>query len=292
MKRRLKLFKKRYVAQHRARVKKAKRIARHPLFAVPVVTFVVLLLFASIGVVVLTGGHPTLARSDSHIVIVTHDGQEQTVPTRAATVGELLPKLGIKLNQGDVVEPSPATQITDDNFRVNVYRATPVTIIDGAQRTVTFSAATTGRSIAEQVGVQVYPEDNVALVPTQNFVVDQSIGAEVVIDRATPVNLNLYGTPVLIRTHAQTVQELLKDKNIHMASDDNVQPSADTPITPTMQVFVSRHGTQIVSVSEQIPMPVQNHRRRQPEFWDDRRPPARLARRASGDVSAAPGERA
>ncbi len=257
MRRRLKIFRKKYVAQHHTRVKRAKKIARHPLFAVPVVTFVVLLAFAAIGVVVLTGGHPTLARSDSHIVIVSHDHQEQIVPTRAATVGALLPKLDIKLNQGDVVEPSPDTAITDDNFRINVYRATPVTIVDGAQRTVTFSAATTGRSIAGQVGVQVYPEDNVTLVPTQNFVVDQSIGPEVLIDRATPVNLNLYGTLVVIRTHATTVQQLLKDKNIHMASDDNVQPAAATPVTPNMQVFVSRHGTQIVSVTQPIPMPVQ-----------------------------------
>ena len=258
MQRRFRRFKKKYVAAHRARVKRARKIVRHPLFAVPVVTFVVLLLFVTVGLVILTGGHPTLARSDSHIVIVTHDNQEQTVPTRAATVGALLPKLGIKLNQGDVVEPSPDTPIADDNFRVNVYRATPVTIVDGDQRTVTFSAATTGRSIAEQVGIQVYPEDNVSLEPTQNFVTDQSIGAEVVIDRATPVNLNLYGTPVLIRTHASTVQELLKEKNIHLASDDNVQPAITTPVTPNMQVFVSRHGTQIVSVTQSIPMPVQN----------------------------------
>ena len=257
MRKRFKVFKKKYVAQHRSGVKKIRKLGRHPLFAVPVVTFVVMLMLVAVGIVVFSGGHPTLARSDSHIVIVSHDNEQQTVPTRAATVGELLPKIGIRLNQGDVVEPAPDTPIADDNFRINVYRATPVTIVDGTQRTVTFSAATTGRSIAKQVGVQVYPEDNITLEPTTNFVLDNSIGAEVVIDRATPVNLNLYGTPVLVRTHAKTVGDLIKEKNIHLAADDNVQPAADTPITPNSQVFVSRHGTQIQSVTQPIPMPVQ-----------------------------------
>ncbi|HSX07489.1 MAG TPA: ubiquitin-like domain-containing protein [Candidatus Saccharimonadales bacterium] len=250
-------FKKRYVATHRARVRKIKKLSRHPLFAVPVVTFMVLLLIVAVSVVVATGGHPTLAHSESHIVIISHDHQEQTVPTRAATVGDLLDKANITLNTGDVVEPSADTPITDDNFRVNVYRATPVTIIDGGQRTVAFSAATTGRSIAKQAGIQVFPEDNITLAPTQNFVTTGSIGSEVVIDRAVPVNLNLYGTPVTVRTHAKTVKDLLAEKNIHLAADDNVQPESTAPITPDIQVFVTRHGTVIQSVTQPIPMPVQ-----------------------------------
>ncbi len=257
MKKRFKLIKKKYAAQHRTRVKKARKIAKHPLFAVPVMTFMVLLLVVVAGIVIFTGGHPKLRASDSHIVIVSYDKQEQTVPTRASTVGDLLSKLGITLNKGDVVEPSADTAIEEDNFRVNVYRATPVTIIDGNQRTVTFSAATTGRSIARQVGVTVYPEDNVTLEPTQNFLTDQSIGARVVVDRAMPVNLNLYGTPLTVRTHAHTVQELLKEKNIKLAKDDNVQPVANTPLSVNGQVFVTRHGIQIVSEAQGIPMPVQ-----------------------------------
>lgn len=257
MRKQFKLSKKKYMASKRVSVRKIKKISRHPMFAVPVVTFVVLLMLVVVGVVVFSGGHPTLIHSDSHIVIVSHDKQEQTVPTRAATVGELLPKIGITLNKGDVVEPSADTAITDDNFRVNVYRATPVTIIDGGQRIVTFSAATTGRSIAKQVGVQVFPEDELTLEPTTNFVLDQTIGARVVINRAVPVNLNLYGTPLSTRTHAKTVKDLLKEKKIRLAADDNVQPSMDAPITPNTQVFVLRHGIQIVSVEQSIPMPQQ-----------------------------------
>jgi len=257
MKKRLKIIKRSYLTQQRTRVKKARKLARHPLFAVPIMTFMVLLMIVVVGIVVFSGGHPKLRPSDSHIVILSYDKQEQTVPTRAATVGDLLNKLSITLNKGDVVEPSADTAIEEDNFRVNVYRATPVTIIDGNQRTVTFSAATTGRSIARQVGVNVYPEDNVTLEPTKNFLTDQSIGARVVVDRAMPVNLNLYGTPLVVRTHAKTVQELLKEKNIKLAKDDNVQPIANTPLTPNGQVFVTRRGFQIVSVPQQIPMPVQ-----------------------------------
>ncbi len=257
MRKRFKVFKRKYVVQHRARVKKVKKITRRPFFAVPVVTSMALLAVVGVGAILFNNGKPTLSHSDSHIVIVSHDHKEQTVPTRAATVGELLPKIGITLNTGDVVEPSPETPIVEDNFRVNIYRAAPVTIIDGDKTINAFSAASTARSIARQVGVQVYPEDDVKLAPTQNFVTQHSIGAEVTIKRAAPVNLNLYGTPLLIRTHATTVQALLQEKRITLDKDDTVQPALAEPLLPNAQVFVIRKGTQIISEQQDIAMPVQ-----------------------------------
>jgi len=103
----------------------------------------------------------------------------------------------------------------------------------------------------------VYPEDNVSSTPTENFLTTGAIGEQVFIDRATPVNLNLYGTPLLIRTHASTVAELIKEKNIKLASTDQVLPDPSTPLTPNAQVFIVRHGTKIESVTQTIALPVQ-----------------------------------
>lgn len=254
---RTKQFKKRVHAAGQRHVKRVKRLAKKPLFTIPFVTFVVLLAVGVTTLVAANGGTPKFQPNNSNIVIVSHDKTQQTVPTRAKTVGELLTKLNITLNKGDVVEPTQATQIVGDNFRINVYRAVPVTIIDGGAKTFTYSAAQTPRSIVRQAGVSVYPEDDLTLEPTNNFLTDSSIGDRLVINRATPVNVNLFGTPVVMRTHAKTVGELLKQKNISLGNGDTVQPSADTPLTANVQIFLIRKGKQVVSEQQAIAAPQQ-----------------------------------
>ena len=103
----------------------------------------------------------------------------------------------------------------------------------------------------------MYPEDNLESQMETDFIKDSAIGEKVVIDRATPANLNLYGTPVPVRTHAKTVGDLLKEKQIELAKDDTVQPAVDTPITDQTQIFVVRNGTQVISAEEPIPMEVE-----------------------------------
>jgi len=208
-----------------------------------------------IGILVFSGGKPTLKSTDTHVVIISHDKAEQTLPTREKTVQAILARAHIKLNEGDVVEPDLDTQVVSDNFRINVYRAVPVTIVDRGQKIFAFSAAKTPRSIVKQAGIEVYPEDRLDLLPTQNFLVEGSIGQRLVIKRATAVNLNLYGTQLNLRTQAETVAGLLKEKNINLTSEDTVQPAASARIKANDQVFVLHKGIKIIFARETIPMP-------------------------------------
>src|ERR1044072_4018487 len=92
---------------------------KHP-FAVPFITVVVL--------GCLTGGIYLVARNthnlppvhDAKIVIISHDKEQQIVPSKEPTVGALLKKLNITLDQGDVVEPALTTRIDQDQFRTNI----------------------------------------------------------------------------------------------------------------------------------------------------------------------------
>jgi len=202
-------------------------------------------------------GAQTVGPTDSHVVQLSLDGKKQVLPTRAKTVEDFLSRAEVTLQDGDIVEPSRETVIDDNDFRINVYRARPVTIFDGDKRIQALSAATTPRSVAAQVGVNVYPEDNLNQEVSSNVLKDQVIGEKIVIKRATPTNLNLYGTPVEVRTHAKTVGELLKEKNITLANGDTVQPDVSTPVTAGVQVFVTRFGTQIATSEEPIPMEVE-----------------------------------
>lgn len=223
--------------------------------ATPIFTFVALLLVTLFGYVFFT--HDKARASDSLIVIVNHDDVEQTVPTTPTTVGELLKKLDIKLHDGDVVEPAQNTPIRQDDFRVNVYRSKPVEVIDGGRRTLAFSAAATPRSVAKQSGAVLYPEDELKTEPVTEFLRDRTLGAKVIVDRAVPVTMNLYGQKVELRTQAETVGDLLEERGIKLTKDDSVTPVASAKITPQSQVFLLRQGTQITSVTEDIPMPVE-----------------------------------
>jgi uncharacterized protein YabE (DUF348 family) len=202
------------------------------------------------------GGRPVQV-SDSHIVyLFDNGGKQQTLDSRAKTVGELVGKLNLHLIPQDVVEPSLDTQIVEDNFRVNVYRARPVTVIDDrGTKSVTVTAQKSARVVAQDAGLNIYPED--AATFAQGTLKENIIGEKVVVERAIPVFFNLYGTPLTIRTHTKTVGELLKDKKVKIANGDQVQPAQSTPLTPGLQIFVTRMGVQIQTVEEEVPAPTQ-----------------------------------
>lgn len=237
---------------------RAETFYRHHRFALPVISVAVIvgifltLLLAFRG----DAGSLTGRLETSNIVILHADNQTRTIPSREATVGELLEKAGISIQEGDIVEPAQATEINDDDFRINVYRAAPVVIEDKDKTIQTVSAALTSRSIASQVGIKVYPEDEIRTEPSQDFIRD-GIGSKVVIERSVPVTLNLYGTSLPIRTQAKTIEQLLREKNVVLQTGDNVRPSIDTPISDNTQVFVTRHGTEVMSIEESIAMPME-----------------------------------
>lgn len=236
---------------------KLRRASKHP-HAVPLFTFAVLFVLCGIFYGVARHTNKLPPAHDAKIVIISHDHQQQIVPAQKATVGSLLKKLNITLNQGDVVEPAATATIDQDQFRINIYRAVPVQVIDGSNKTHTFSAARTPRSVAQQAGETVFPEDRVTTTPTQDFVASGSIGEQVVIDRAIPVNVDLYGTPVVLRTHAKTVGELIKEKKIVITKDDKLSTDPATPIVANQQITVLRTGTKVETITEDIPAPVQN----------------------------------
>lgn len=248
------LYRRRFARAKDRHVKAAKKASRHP-FAVPVFVFFGLLILTIGGYLIFSPSQASQTPGPK-VVIINHDHIQQIVPSIEPTVGTLLAKLNLKINPGDVVEPSPDTPINQDDFRINIYRAVPVEIVDNGQDTFTFSAAATPRAIATQAGISVNPADYVNTVPTANFLNQGAIGEQVVINPATPVNLNLYGTPVVVETHAQTVADLIKEKNIKLSASDQVMPALDTPIEPNMQVFIVRQGEKLSSVTQTIAMPV------------------------------------
>ncbi len=238
----------------RGRYDVAKTFARHP-FAVPIITFLVL---AVIFLIVYGVMHRTNALENPNVVVISHDGEKQIVSSKQPTVGALLEKLELQLNEGDVVEPSKATKIQQDDFRINIYRASPIEVVDGGQRMFTFSASTTERSVASQAGLIIYPEDKLIKEPITDFVASGSISERVTIERAKPIEVNLYGSKVTMRTHAMTVKDLLRERKVQLKPEDQVTPGLDSPLAQASLISVVRNGITTVTVEEAVAVPVQS----------------------------------
>lgn len=203
----------------------------------------------------LTNGNQTFRPSDSHVVFLFDKGHEQTLNTKAATVGELLAKLPLNLISQDVVEPSSDTPIVEDNFRVNIYRARPVTVMDKGVRTVTLTAQRSPREVAEAAGLKIDPEDIATF--TQGNIQKNIIGEQVIVTRAVAVKLNLYGVQFPTHTLAKSVGGFLKERKITLGDGESVKPEDTTPIKANMRIFVLSKGSKLVTVEETTPAPTQ-----------------------------------
>ncbi|HET8709190.1 MAG TPA: G5 domain-containing protein [Candidatus Saccharimonadales bacterium] len=232
------------------------RFVRHHPLGVPIVTFAVLLFVCGLTFLAFAQADNPTKRQDARIVIISYDHHEQTVPSDQPTVDALIKKLQIPIHEGDVIEPSPDSKINQDDFRINIYRAVPVKIIDGHHDRYVYSAATTPRSITQQAGISTYAEDDLNSEPVDNFLKDGAVGETVVINRSVPVMINLYGANVPTRTTAKTVKDLLAEKQIDIKPADTIKPALDTPITAKMKVRVIRNGIHTFTETKNIAMPV------------------------------------
>jgi hypothetical protein len=86
---------------------------------------------------------------------------------------------------------------------------------------------------------------------------DGVIGKALRIERATPLTINLYGTPIDVKTQAKTVAEVLKEKGIKLLPGDNLLPDAQATVAANMTIVVMHQGTKVITTVETIPAPTQ-----------------------------------
>lgn len=190
-------------------------------------------------------------------LITVHDrGRDRGILTYAATLRDALREANIHLDPNDTVEPGLDQPLVATNYDVNIYRARPVTIIDGTMRKKIMSPHQTADQIAVQAGIELQKEDMTEITANTNMV-SQGAGVRLTIDRAAPLTLVLYGNKTTVYTHTKTVAELLKEKEITLGPNDTVSVPLHTPITKGMTVEIWRNGVQTVTVEEEIDFPVE-----------------------------------
>ncbi len=199
-------------------------------------------------------GNSVRAQDEGERLITVYDRSVTRVfLSKEKTLGKALKAEHIELDARDTVEPSVKEELVASSYEVNIYRARPVVVVDGAIRIKTVSPYQTARQIAKDVGVTVYDEDITTLKPITNLITDGP-GLQLTIIRAKPVVLDLYGKKTEIRTQAKTVGGILIEKNIIIGDKGRVSLPKKTPISPGMDVRIWREGIQTVSIDQETPV--------------------------------------
>ena len=192
------------------------------------------------------------AKADEKLVTIYDRGAEKTIVTKARTIREALKLAKFSIDERqDVVEPSLDSEMVAEKYNINIFRARPITIVDGNKRLKVTTAEQTPALIAKAAGIEVFEEDKTTLSNSDNMAVD---GANMVmkIDRASMVNFVLYGKESVIRTHAKTVGELLKEKNINPKKDDTLSVDRSAKIILGMKIELWRNGKQTITAEEDV----------------------------------------
>ncbi len=222
------------------------------------VTLAAVLVLATVGMVGRVMADDGTANNSQHLITIYDGGTEQTIITRAETVGDALEQAGITVGQTDQVEPAVTEQLVAEHYNINVYRARPVIVEDGSTRIRTVTAAQSPAKIAESADITLYQEDDTELKRVDDVVSEGGAGLKLSIDRATPVNFVLYGKKLPeTRTQATTVGDMLKEKNVKLGPDDGTSTSLKTGIVAGMTIEVWRNGVQTVTQEEAVPMPIE-----------------------------------
>lgn len=188
-------------------------------------------------------------------LVTIHDrGENRSVISSKTTLREVFTDAGIIMSDQDIVEPSLDEKLTGNDYHVNVYRARPITIVDGKSQIRVMTAYQTPKQIAEHAGIVLHDEDKTVMTLPEDMVHDGA-SFRLVIDRALPVDLTLYGKRGTVFTRATTVAEFLKEKKITLGPDDTVSADRKTAITANMVLQIWRNGKQTVTVDEEVDFP-------------------------------------
>ena len=224
-------------------------------------TFITAASLALLGLVGVFAGslaaRPASAANEAGRLISVHDrGKETVFLTQAETLKQAFEEAGIEIDSHDAVEPSIDEKLVASDYQVNIYRARPVTVIDGTTRLKVVTPYQTAEQIVADVGVSLYTEDTTDLSRSTD-IVSEGAGLQLKIDRATPIMLDLYGKNTEVRTQAETVGGMLKEKGITLAGDDRSSLGSSTAISRGLEVRIWREGKQTITVDEAVAFEVE-----------------------------------
>lgn len=189
--------------------------------------------------------------SNEHLITIHDRGIEKSVISKQKTLRSVFREIGIVLDRNDIIEPGLDSPLVGRSYQVNIYRARPVTVIDGAREVRIMSAFQTPKQIAKHAGIELRDEDVTSLSISDNLI-DSGASVIMTVKRAKPINLTLYGKQAVVYTQADTVGGLIKEKKITLGKNDRTSLPLNAELTSNMLLDIWREGRQTVTVEEDV----------------------------------------
>lgn len=188
---------------------------------------------------------------NSRVVTIHDNGQTYTLASGAKTVGQVLNRLPQPLGNQDKTEPSLNTELRGDDFTINVYRARPIVVVDGANRYNLLTAERSPQAIAEAAGFATNQEDQFRFQRAD----DPTLGApgtQMVIERSKVITFELYGTSSSVNTHQSTVAGFLAERKLTLEPGDEINLPSQTRIIDGLLISLARVGRNVETVEEPV----------------------------------------
>lgn len=189
---------------------------------------------------------------DTRVVTVHIDDETKTIATNAKNVGEVLKKLEANLSEHDKTEPELNKEVHGSEFSINVYRARPITVVDGANSYTVMTAERSSKAIAEDAGFETKPEDNFSFKRSDDPFAGAP-GTQMVIQRAKTIQFELYGKVNSLSTNQITVGDLLKERGVKLDPSDELNVATETRISEGMLVSITSVNRSVDTVEEVAP---------------------------------------
>ena len=124
------------------------------------------------------------AKAGEKLVTIYDRGAEKTIVTKARTIREALKLAKFSIDERqDVVEPSLDSEMVAEKYNINIFRARPITIVDGNKRLKVTTAEQTPALIAKAAGLTLYREDKTHFTNSDDLLVN-GVGLVMKIDRS------------------------------------------------------------------------------------------------------------
>ncbi len=191
-------------------------------------------LLVAVIITVVCAGSVFAAASETYVVDIYDGSQVTRVETSEIEAEKVVAEVGIQLSENDKLLLEYFNPGRDS--RIIVCRESKVTLLypNGESYNTLFAGTVAELIDSEGVTLVSGALSNVNL----NAVVTNNL--EIVVYEAKKITINVDGEEVTVKTIAQTVGDLLKEQNITLDADDEVEPSLSTPLSKDMVVDVLR----------------------------------------------------
>jgi len=141
-------------------------------------------------------------------------------------------------------------------YNVNIYRALPATIFDDGKKVQVLTGYQSPRQIVAAAGLTSYPEDIVTMDRVDDFGLGGTVGRQITIRRAKPVQVVIAGQVYNFRTQKSTVGELFAEKGLVVGEGDVFSANLDSPLSVGQRIVVNRLSQTIAQEKQPIAMTV------------------------------------